>query len=323
MSEIDLNALMEIVAPLEGLLSDPSVWEVMIDRHDRVLVDRQTIEQVESPFESVEQYEQMILDLFGLFGVAVGRDNPVADIRLPDYSRVLTVWPPVATGGEPYLVLRRIAGRQMTWERLLEYGSLSVEMKGLLDRAVADRQNLLVVGGTGSGKTTLARLLVQMFPAAERVIVVEPIYELDAKHPRMIHLEAGKALSMQDVLLTAAKMRPDRLVVGQLTGGEALHALELFRNGYDGSLTALHGTSVEDGLARLEVMCLMANVGLGLAEIRQVIAGSVQMVVSLQRGADGKRRVLQISALRGVEGMRYVLQPLARYDEARGVFEVV
>jgi pilus assembly protein CpaF len=316
-SSVKAEDIQKIAQPLEAILADDLVWEIMIDGHERVMVERKgRIEEVQSPFASAEELQTFIDDLFGLYGITLNADNPVGDLRLPDHSRVMAVVPPNAVNG-PYVVLRRIAGPQIRWEQLMGWGTLTQETYDLLKSAVAARVSILVAGGTGSGKTTIANLIAKLSPPEDRLIVVERLYEMQVQHPRVIRLEAGGPanLSFEDVLAAATRMRPDRLIVGELTGPIAASVLQAIGNGYDGSLTNIHATSVEDSLNRLESFCLMANLGLGLPEIRLLIAGGIQLIVQQERLPDGSRKIVEIAELRGVENHRYILQPLMRYNK--------
>jgi pilus assembly protein CpaF len=295
----------------------------MIDGPQRVLVERDgRVQEVESPFPSPEELQAMIDGLFGLYGIVLDAAHPIGYLRLPDHCRCTAVVPPNAVDG-PLLVLRRIVGSRPTWDKLVEWGSIPQRAYDLLARAVHSRANILVSGSTGSGKTTVAGLIADLAPAEERVIVVEQEYEMDLKHPRTIRLEAGgpAGLSVEEVLAAAVRMRPDRLVVGDLSGPFATPALRYFGSGPDGSLTLIHGTSVQDALRRLESLCLMADLGLGLAEIRATVAAGIQLVTFQERLPDGSRKMVEIAELRGVEHLRYVLQPLMRYNRNTEQFE--
>lgn len=319
-----MNAtLNRILAPITDLLADPTIDEILIDRHNRVFFDRgDAITQADSPFKGPNDYRAMVRDLFHELGVSIDDDHPIAEGRLPDHTRVLAVMPPVATGDEPHFVLRRVRNYQLTWDDIFRFGSATPDLRDLLADATAARQNILIAGGTGSGKTTLTNLMAGLIPETERTIIVEPIYEIDVDLPRSLHLTADpqRDISFDDVLLTASKMRPDRLIVGGLRGGEALRALQLLASGHDGSFVTIHATSTEDALARLESFCLMANAGLGLAEIRTLIGSALRVVVNLNRLPDGKRRITAIDALTGLDDHRYVLQPLARHDPQTDTF---
>lgn len=313
------------LAPLEPLLSDPRVTEIMIDGPQRVLVERQgRLEDAGVRFESAEALRALVDAVLALAGETFKPGQTVCDARLADGTRVLAVLPPTAVGG-PYLVLRKFYTRGMTWQRLLEYGSLNQAVHDLLLSALRARRNIVVAGGTGSGKTTILNLLAESVPPDERVIVVGERADLPVDHhPRRLHLEPHRraGLSTTDLLLTAAKMRPDRIVCAEFSGPEALHALQLASTGFDGSLMSLHANNAEDALARLEAMCLMANIGLGLGEIRGVIASAVHVLTCQRRLANGARKLTEIVELRGLENDRYTLQPLMRYDEAGGQFEM-
>jgi pilus assembly protein CpaF len=313
----------EIIAPLEPILSDERIGEIMIDHHERVLVARdEGVEQVPSPFASAQELRTMIDCLFGLYGVQLDAAHPVGYLRLPDQSRVTAVLPPNAVDG-PYLVLRRIAGPRMTWDMLFTYGAVPRGAYDLLRRAVQARVNILVSGGTASGKTTVANLIAEMCGPEERLILVEEVYGMRVQHPRAIRLEAGgpAGLTFEDVLTAATRMRPDRLIVGEISGPVVASVLQWFGSGYDGSLANVHSRSIEDALSRLESYCLMANLGLGLGEIRQLIAAGIQLITYQERLPDGSRKLAEMVELRGVENHRYVLQPLMRYHRETGVFE--
>lgn len=314
------------LAPLEPLLQEPNVTEILIDGPQRVLVEREgRLEDAGVQFESPEAVRALVDAVLALSGETMRPGQTVCDTRLEDGTRVLAVLPPTAVGG-PYLVLRKFYTRGMTWQRLLEYGSLNQAVHDLLLSALHARRNLVVTGGTGSGKTTVLNLLAESAPADERVIVIGERADLPVdRHPRRLHLEPHRraGLSYTDLLLTAAKMRPDRLVCAEFSGPEALHALQLANAGYDGSLMSVHANGPEDALARLEAMCLMANIGLGLGEIRGLIASAVHVITGQQRLADGARRLTEIVELRGLENDRYQLQPLMRYNEATGAFELL
>jgi pilus assembly protein CpaF len=315
--------IIKVAAPLDPILADESVWEIMIDSYQRVLVARNgEVVEVESPFSSAEQLQALIDDLFGLYGIKLDENNPVGYLRLPDHSRVMAVVPPNAVSG-PHLVLRRVVGPRLTWADLLELGFIPQRAYDLIESAVEARVNFLVSGGTGAGKTTLGNLIVELAPPEQRLVVVEQAYEMQIRHPRVVRLEAGgpSELTLDDLLAAAVRMRPDRLIVGELCGPVATSVLQHFGSGFDGSLTLIHGTSVEDALKRLESFCLMANLGLGLAEVRHLVASGIQLITYQEHLSDNKRKLMEIVELRGVENHRYVLQPLMRFDPASWQFE--
>ncbi len=321
---VSLENIDRVIVPLAPILADDSIWEIMIDSHDRVLISRgDAIEQVESPFRSADEFQTLIDGLFGLYGIKLDATNPVGHLRLPDHSRVMAVVPPNAVDG-PHLVLRRILGaRRPTWEQLTEWNSVPPRALDLLKRAIAGRANILVSGGTGSGKTTLASRIVELTPPQERIVIVERVYEMQVDLPHVVRLEAGGPanLSFEDLLAAATRMRPDRLIVGNLDGPVAAAALQHFGSGYDGSLMHIHSTGVQNALDRLESFCLMADLGLGLGEIRQLIVSGLGLITYQEHLPDGSRKLVDMVELRGIENHRYLLEPLMRYDRASGQFE--
>ncbi len=309
------------LAPLEPLLSDPEVNEIMVDAPDRVLVQRrEKIIETEVKFASVEALRAAMDAALALGGAAFKPGETVCDTQLLDGTRVLGVLPPTAVGS-PYMVLRKRFIGSLTWEMIFEFGAMSRETHALLLGAIRAQVNFLVAGGTGAGKTTVLNLLAQSIPAEERIIVVGNA-ELPVTHPRRIYLSpnAQTNLSTTDLIMTASKMRPDWVIFGEVQGTEAIHLLQLFGTGFSG-MTSIHGTSVENALSRLEAMCLMANLGLGIAEIRQTIAAALGVITCQRLFPDGHRRITEVVELTGIENGRYLLQPLVRYNEGTGEFE--
>ena len=312
-NETDIRAPL---APLEPILQDEFVTEIMIDGPERVLVERKgVIEDSGVKFASVEALRAAIDAALALGGAAFQPGQTVCDTRLSDGSRILAVLPPTAVNG-PCLVIRKVYRRKPTMAQLLEWNALSPETYNLIKSAIHARRNILVAGGTGSGKTTFLNLLAEEIPPDERVIVVEAFLELQVKLPRVVRLSSDISpdLSYAELISTAAKMRPDRLIFGELRGPEVMRILDLVNVGHDGSMMTMHANSPEDALARVEAMCLMANLGLGLAEIRAMIASALNLISYQQRLPDGRCRITQITEVLGLENDRYVLQPLMRYN---------
>lgn len=309
---------------LEPLLSDASVTEIMVDRLDRVLVERDgALQEAGIRFASPADLRAAIDAALALGGVKFAPGQTIAETRLPDDSRVLAVLPPTAVDG-PYLVMRKVFRNPLTKDKIIEFGAIDRAAFALLESAIRTRQNILVAGGAGSGKTTLLNILVEQIPAEERVITVEETIELQPRHPRVVRLAAEQVpgLTYSEVITAAARMRPERLIFGELRGAEVMRILDIIGFGHDGSMMTLHAVSPEDALARIEAMCLMANLGLGLGEIRYRIASTINVIVNQLRLPTGQRRIVQITELSGLENDRYVLRPLMRYQEDTATFEM-
>lgn len=311
-----MQAYLQALGPLVALYNDPEVTEIMVDAYDRVIVDRKgKLGDAGVKFDSSEALREVIDSIMVLGGVTLRPEQTSGHIRFPDASRCLAVIPPTAVDG-PYLVIRKTHAGQFGMDQLLEWGSVTLEEYAVLKSAIRNRLNILIAGGTGSGKTTFANVLTDDFPGDERVVVVESVYELQPRIGRFVRLAADSSPdhSMADLVGLAAKMRPDRLIVGELHGPEAMSVLNIFNMGHDGSLTVIHSNGPEDALTRLESMCLMANLGLGLSEIRNLIASALQLITYQKLLPDGSRKLMHIVELCGLENGRYVLQPLFRYN---------
>jgi len=315
--------LLTALGPLALLYSDPAVLEIMVDTPDRALVERGgRLEDAGIRFDSPEALRAVIDATLALAGVELAPGQTISDVRLTDGARMQVVLPPTAPHG-PCLVIRKLTIPLITWDKIIEFGAITPEALDFLRSAVCAHVNILIAGGPASGKTTIANRLAECLPPEERMVVVESVHEMQIDHLRAVFLEAaGPAeLTMTDLLSAASKMRPDYIIIGELNGAEAMRALELMRTGHS-ALTNTHANSPEDALTRLETMCLMANLGLGLGEIRALIASALQLIVVQLRLPDGRRRrVMHIVELRGLEDSRYVLQPLFRYDPASDKLE--
>ncbi len=321
MSQKDLlNAL----GPLAPLLDDPDILEIMVDGPERIAIQKygSKIQETGLRFESNDALKELIRAVLAVTGAELEHNKTIYDVRLGDNSRMLAVLSPTAIHGHS-LTFRKWMTRQVTWEKLLEYNSVSDEIVALIRSALAARVNILVAGGTASGKTTVANRIVELIPPEERVIAVEQMHEFQFDHPLSVFLEAGSGLhtGMNDLLVAASKMRPDCLVVGELRGPEALRVVQIFSNGYWG-LTTIHASSAENALTRLETLCLMANLGLGLDDIREMIVSALRLVLYQECLApNSKRKVTKIVELCGLENGRYMLNPLMRYNPETDTFE--
>ncbi len=310
--------LLTALGPLARLYEDTTAMVIMVDAPDKVYIHREgELVDTDVRFADAAAFQETINALLTLGHHPTTPQHPIAELRLPDGARMMIVLPPTAVAG-PHLVIHKYPGASMTWEMLVSWGSITQPALDLLLEAIRGRTNILIAGGTNAGKTTIANLMAGSIPATQRIILVEATYEMRVQHPRCLALEAGNpaGIVMTELLDAAARMSPDWLIIGELTGPEALHALEVVSRGVNGMMT-IHADSAEDALVRLETMCLMANMGLGLGQIRQLIASAVRLVtyqeMVVERGR--RRRVLtQIVELRGVENDRYILQPLFRYN---------
>jgi pilus assembly protein CpaF len=309
------DEILGALGPLAQLYTDPEISEIMVDAPDRVIVDRNGV-LVDSgvTFGNIDELQALIDALMALGGVKLGPECTSGHLRFPDGSRVLAVIPPTALTS-PYLVLRKVPTSQFNMEQLINWGSVTQDEYQLLKSAIQVRLNILIAGGTGSGKTTFANVLMNDFPENERVVLVESMYEFQPSR-QYVRLAADNSPdhNFSELIDLAAKMRPDRLVIGELAGPEAMNVLDLCNRGHDGSMATIHAANPEDALARLETMCLMANLGLGLIEIRRVIASAIQLITYQQRLPDGSRKVTHVVELRGLDNDRYILTPLFRYD---------
>jgi pilus assembly protein CpaF len=309
------SEILQALGPLAQLYTDPEILEILVDAPDKVTVDRDgSLVDSGVKFRSADELRNLIDAVLAIGGMELGPECTMGHLRFPDGSRFLAVIPPTALTG-PYMVLRKVRTSQITMEQLIDWGSVTQGEYQVLQSAIQARLNILVTGGTGSGKSTVANLLTEEFPESERVVLVESMFELQpARH--FVHLAADGSpdQSFADLIELAAKMRPDRLVVSELTGPEAMKVLDVFNMGHDGSMATMHAANPEDALARLETMCLMANLGLGLAEIRMVIASAIQLITYQQRLPDGSRKVTHVVELCGLDNGRYLLTPLFRYN---------
>jgi pilus assembly protein CpaF len=292
------------LGPLEVLLADPAVEEVMVNGPDHVFVERGgRIEATAVTFADEEELRNAIERILAPLGRRVDELSPMVDARLADGSRVNVVIPPLAIDG-PALSIRRFGARRPGPDRLVELGTLSAGQRALLERAVRERRSVLVSGGTGSGKTTLLNALSNFLAADERVVTIEDAAELRLQQPHVVRLESRPAgvegrgeVTIRDLLRNALRMRPDRIVIGEVRGPEALDLLTALNTGHDGALSTVHANSPRDAIARLETLALMAGVGLPHEAIAEQVRRGIDLVVHLRRMPDGSRRVTEIMAV--------------------------
>lgn len=307
---------------LQPLVDDPAVTEIMINGPEEIFIERKGLMlQSEIRFESADKLEDVIQAIVGQVNRVVNESTPIVDARLADGSRVHVVLPPIALKG-PTVTIRKFPERPMTMEDLVQWGALHAEAAMLLKQLVKAKYNIFISGGTGSGKTTFLNALSQYIPADERVITIEDAAELQiVTVPNLVSLETrnanteGKgAIPMRDLIRASLRMRPNRIVVGEVRGAEALDMLQAMNTGHDGSLSTGHANGAQDMMSRLETMVL-SGAQLPLAVVRQQIASALDIVVHLARIRDGSRKVIEIAEVMGMEGGEIKLSPLYRFEE--------
>jgi pilus assembly protein CpaF len=293
------------LGPLEDLLADPAVEEVMVNGPGSVYVERNgRIETTGVAFSDEEELRNAIERILAPLGRRVDELSPMVDARLADGSRVNVVIPPLAIDG-PMLSIRRFGTRRLGPDELVELGTLTAAQRELLEAAVSERRSILISGGTGSGKTTLLNALSSFVAPGERVVTIEDAAELRLQQPHVVRLESRPAsvegrgeFTVRDLLRNALRMRPDRILIGEVRGAEALDLLTALNTGHDGALSTVHANSPADALSRLETLVLMAGVGLPHEAIAAQVRSGIDLVVQIARGADGARRVTEIAEVR-------------------------
>ena len=314
--------------PLDAILKDESITEIMVNGPKHIFVEQKgSITMLERTFEDEEQLVQVIRRIVRLAGREVNQSTPIVDTRLPDGSRVNVVLQPIALNG-PILTIRKFSREPMTIERLIQYKSITPEIAAFLERLVKARYNIFISGGTGSGKTTFLNALSNYIPKDERVITIEDSAELTIEGvENLVTLETrnatasaeNAAITIRDLIKSSLRMRPDRIIVGEVRGGEALDMLQAMNTGHDGSLSTGHANSAEDMLSRLETMVLQGAEGLPLAAIRQQIGSALDIIVHLGRMRDHSRKTLMITEVLGVDPATGMirLNPLYQFQEDR------
>jgi pilus assembly protein CpaF len=330
--EIDRTRLLQDVldeavglGPLERLLDDPTITEIMVNAADEIWIERDgRLHRHPGAFSDDEAVRGIIERIVAPLGRRIDEASPMVDARLPDGSRVNAVIPPLAVRG-PALTVRRFSRALLAPHDLLAAGSASAAMLAFLRVCVEHRRNVVISGGTSSGKTTLLNVLSNLIPEGERVVTIEDAAELTLAHAHLVQLEARPPnleqrgqVTIRDLVRNALRMRPDRIVVGECRGGEALDMLQAMNTGHDGSLTTVHANSPRDVVSRLEVMTLMAGIELPVQAVREQIASAVDVVVHQTRFADGARRITSIMEVTGIESSRVQMHPLFEFRAHHG-----
>ncbi|MFZ0287044.1 MAG: CpaF family protein [Terriglobales bacterium] len=309
------------LGPLEPLLKDPTVSDILVNRYDRVYVERAgKIEPTGLSFKDDAHLMQIIDRIVSRVGRRVDESSPMVDARLADGSRVNAIIPPLAIDG-PCLSIRRFGHDPLTSRNMIENKTLTESMLELLSAMVKGRLNILVSGGTGAGKTTLLNVLSGFIPNSERIVTIEDAAELQMKQEHVVRLETrppnieGKgAVRQRQLVINSLRMRPDRIVVGEVRGEEAFDMLQAMNTGHEGSLTTVHANSPRDALARLESMFSMANLNLPERAMRHQIASAVHAVVQIARMADGTRKVISVSEVTGMDGDAIAMQEVFVFE---------
>ena len=308
--------------PIEPLLRDPTITEIMVNGPQKIWVERNgTLHRTDIRFEDDDHVRRIIDRIIAPLGRRCDEASPMVDARLPDGSRVNAIIPPLSLVG-PVLTIRKFSRELLTMEHLIRFGTISAELASFLAASVAGKLNAIISGGTGSGKTTLLNIMSTYIPSNERIITIEDAAELQLRQEHVITLEKrppnieGKGeITIRQLVINALRMRPDRLVVGEVRGPEALDMLQAMNTGHDGSMTTLHSNSPRDTLARMETMVLMAGFELPHQAIREQIASAIDLIVHQERMFDGSRKVVKVSEVLGMEQQTVVMQDIFVYRQ--------
>jgi len=314
--------------PLESLLDDDSITEIMVNRYDQIYIERDgKLHELAAQFSGEAQLRRVIERIVARVGRRIDESSPLVDARLDDGSRVNAIIPPLAVNGAS-LTIRKFAKTPLTAADLIGFQTMTEEIAAVLWAAVRGRLNILVSGGTGTGKTTLLNVLSGFIPGDERIITIEDAVELQLQQEHVVRLESrppnieGRGeVTIRDLVRNSLRMRPDRIVIGEVRGGESLDLLQAMNTGHEGSISTIHANSPRDALSRLETLVLMAGMDLPLRAIREQVASAIDIIVQISRMRDGSRRITQVTEVQGMEGEVIVLQDAFLFDYAAGLDE--
>ncbi len=309
------------LGPLEELVHDPEVSDILVNTFDQVFIEKHgKLELSQVRFKDDRHLLQVIDRIVSAVGRRIDDSSPMVDARLPDGSRVNAIIPPLAIDG-PHLSIRKFRRDTLSGHDLIRYASLTDPMLELLEGCVKARLNVLISGGTGAGKTTLLNVLSSCIPHTERIVTIEDSAELQLRQPHVVRLETRPpnieghgAVTQRSLLVNSLRMRPDRIVIGEVRAAEAIDMLQAMNTGHDGSLTTVHANTPRDALSRLETMVAMANLSLPEKAIRQQVASAIQVVIQVSRLSDGARKVIAISEIVGMEGDVVTMQDIFVFD---------
>jgi len=310
------------LGPLEELMSDPEVSDILVNDHQTVFVERHgQIEETDVRFRDEAHLMQIISRIVSRVGRRIDEHSPMVDARLSDGSRVNAIIPPLAIDG-PILSIRRFGVERLTMTRLIELSSIPRHIAEILEACVKSRLNILVSGGTGSGKTTLLNCLSNYIPASERIVTIEDSAELKLQQRHVLRLETrppniegSGTVTQRDLVRNALRMRPDRIVLGEVRGGEALDMIQAMNTGHDGSISTIHANTARDALARVETMMMMAGYDLPERALREQISSALDIVIQLARLSDGSRKLVELAEITGMEGNRISTQTIFGYEQ--------
>ena len=309
------------LGPLEPLLKDPTISDILVNSHKTIYIERRgKIERTNVQFKDDEHLMRVIERIVSSVGRRIDESSPMVDARLQDGSRVNAIIPPLSIDG-PVVSIRRFGSDPLKMSMLIDYKALTKDIADMLQMVVTARLNILISGGTGAGKTTLLNALSAYIPENERIVTIEDSAELQLQQPHVVRLETrppnieGRGeVTQRDLVKNALRMRPDRIVIGEVRGGEAIDMLQAMNTGHDGSLTTVHANTPRDALARLETMIQMTGMRLSDRAMRQQIASALNLVVQVARMSDGSRRVTSISEVTGMEGETITMQEIFQYE---------
>ena len=309
------------LGPLEPLLKDPTISDILVNSHDTIYIERRgKIERTNVRFKDDEHLMRVIERIVSSVGRRIDESSPMVDARLQDGSRVNAIIPPLSIDG-PVLSIRRFGADPLRMAMLIENKALTKDIADMLQMVVTARLNVLISGGTGAGKTTLLNALSAFIPENERIVTIEDSAELQLQQPHVVRLETrppnieGRGeVTQRDLVRNSLRMRPDRIVIGEVRGGEAIDMLQAMNTGHDGSLTTIHANTPRDALSRLETMIQMTGMRLSDRAMRQQIASAINLVLQVARLSDGSRRVTSISEITGMEGETITMQEIFQYE---------
>jgi pilus assembly protein CpaF len=310
------------LGPLESLLKDPEITDILVNTHSQVYVERHgRLEKTDVRFRDDAHLMQIIERIVSRVGRRVDEASPMVDARLPDGSRVNAIIPPLALDG-PILSIRRFGPEPLTMKDLIQFNSIPEQIADVLKACVRSRLNILISGGTGAGKTTLLNCLSNYIPESERIVTIEDSAELKLQQEHVVRLETRPPniegvgqVTQRDLVRNALRMRPDRIIVGEVRGGEALDMMQAMNTGHDGSISTIHANSSRDALSRLETMMLMANINLPERALREQIASALDLIIQLSRLNDGTRKLIEVSEVTGMEGNTISTQLIFKFEQ--------